>query len=94
MMRPPPWMMMPKWKLKLMDLITPAADVQERVDTLLLYDPEELRVRINDEAVFIVRDDELSRMRVPPRQPERFPLSKLRKDQLDKLYEIMEKQQS
>ena len=91
---PPSWTMMPKWKLKLMDMLTPAADVQERVDTLLLYDPEELSVRIRDKAVFICRDDERSRMRISPPQPERFPLSKLRKDQLDKLCEIIEKQQS
>ena len=94
MIIPPSWAMMPKWKLKLMDMLTPAADVQERVDTLLLRDPEELSVRIRDKAVFICRDDELSRMRIPPPQPERFPLSKLRKDQLDKLCEIIEKQQS
>ena len=46
MMRPLPWMMMPKWKLKLMDMLTPAAGVQERVDRLLLYDPKELSVEI------------------------------------------------
>ena len=91
MMRPPPWMMMPKWKLKLMDMLTPAAGVQERVDTLLLYDPKKLRVQIQDNAVFILKEN---LMRISPPNPERFPISKLRKDQLDKLYEIMEKQQA
>ena len=90
MMRPPPWMMMPKWKLKLMDMLTPAAGVQERVDSLLLYDPEELCVRIQDNAVFILKKNA---MRIPPPLSERFPVSKLRKDQLDKVHEIMEKQQ-
>ena len=90
MMRPPPWMMMPKWKLKLMDMLTPAAGVQERVDTLLLYDPKELSVEIQDKAVFIRRNV----MLIPQPHSERFPLSKLRKDQLDKIHEIMEKQQS
>ncbi len=91
MMRPLPWMMMPKWKLKLMDMLTPAAGVQERVDTLLLYDPKKLRVQIQDNAVFILKEN---LMRIPPPNPERFPISKLRKDQLDKIHEIMEKQQS
>ena len=91
MMRPPPWMMMPKWKLKLMDMLTPAAGVQEHVDTLLLYDPKKLRVQIQDNAVFILKEN---LMRISPPNPERFPISKLRKDQLDKLYEIMEKQQA
>ncbi len=90
MMRPLPWMMMPKWKLKLMDMLTPAAGVQERVDTLLLYDPKELSVEIRDKAVFIRRNV----MLIPQPHPERFPLSKLRKDQLDKIYELIEKQQS
>ena len=94
MMMPPPWERMPKWKLKLMDMLTPAADIQERVDGLLLHDPEELRVQITDDAVFILRVNEYSRMRIPPVQPQRFPLSKLRKDQLDKLREIMEKHQT
>ena len=94
MIMPPPWTMMPKWELKLMDMLTPAADVQERVDTLLLYEPKELSVWIQDKAVFICIDNERSRMRIPPPQPKRFPLSKLRKDQLDKLCEIMEKQQA
>ena len=84
MMRPLPWMMMPKWKLKLMDMLTPAAGVQERVDRLLLYDPtllydpKDLSVEIQDKAVFIRRNV----MLIPQPHPERFPLSKLRKDQL------------
>ena len=91
MIMPPSWTMMPQWKLKLMDMLTPAAGVQERVDTLLLYDPKKLRVQIQDNAVFILKEN---LMRIPPPNPERFPISKLRKDQLDKLYEIMEKQQA
>ena len=90
MMRPLPWMMMPKWKLKLMDMLTPAAGVQERVDRLLLYDPKDLSVEIQDKAVFIRRNV----MFIPQPHPERFPLSKLRKDQLDKIHEIIEKQKS
>ena len=90
MMRPLPWMMMPKWKLKLMDMLTPTAGVQERVDRLLLYDPKDLSVEIQDKAVFIRRNV----MFIPQPHPERFPLSKLRKDQLDKIHEIIEKQQS
>ena len=90
MMMPPPWERMPQWQLKLMDMLTPAEEVQKRVDSFLLYRPEELRVRIQDNAVFILKEN---LMRIPPVQPERFPLSKVRKDQLDKLYEIMEKQQ-
>ena len=44
---------MPKQQLKLMDMLTPAKTVQDRGDTLLLYHPEELRIRIQDDAVFI-----------------------------------------
>ena len=90
MMMPPPWERMSKWQLKLMDMLTPAAEVQVRVDTLLLRNSGELRVQIKDNAVFILRTN---KFRIPPVQPERFPLSKVRKDQLDRLYEIMQKQQ-
>ena len=90
MMMPPPWERMSKWQLKLMDMLTPAADVQARIDTLLLHNSGELKVRIKDNAVFMLRTN---KFRIPPAQPERFPLSKVRKDQLDRLYEIMQKQQ-
>lgn len=90
MMMPPPWERMSKWQLKLMDMLTPAAEVQVRVDTLLLRNSGELRIQIKDNAVFILRTN---KFRIPPVQPERFPLSKVRKDQLDRLYEIMQKQQ-
>ena len=80
-----------KWQQKLMDMLTPAATVQERVDCLLSHNPDNLCVLILDGVVFI-SDNGFSRMRIPPVPPERFPLSKLRKDQLEKLYEIMGKQ--
>ena len=88
MMRPLPWMMMPKWKLKLMDLMTPAKNVQEEVD-YMLDGPYELRVGIHGNAVFIMKITGST-----ADHSERFPLSKLRKDQLDKIHEIIEKQQS
>ena len=87
-------MMIPpsKWQQKLIDMLTPAASVQESVDYLLSHNPDNLCVWIQDKVVFIVRNNEFSRMRIPPIPPKRFPLSKLRKDQLEKLYEIMKKQ--
>ena len=88
MMRPLPWMMMPKWKLKLMDLMTPAKNVQEEVD-YMLDGPYELRVGIHGNSVFIMKITGST-----ADHSERFPLSKLRKDQLDKIHEIIEKQQS
>lgn len=88
MMRPPPWMMMPKWKLKLMDMLTPAKNVQEEVD-YMLDGPYEFRVGIHGNAVFIMKITGST-----ADHSERFPLSKLRKDQLDKIHEIIEKQQS
>ena len=91
MKMPPPWEIMPKWQLKLMDMLTSAEEVQKKVDLLLSNQHDELYVNIRDGAVFILRLNGLSRMRIPPPDPERFPLSKLRKDQLDKLNEIMEK---
>ena len=84
----PPWAGMPKWKLKLMDLMTPAENVQEEVD-YMLDGPYELRVSIHDNAVFIMKITGST-----ADHSERFPLSKLRKDQLDKIHEIMEKQNS
>ena len=84
----PRWATMSKWQLKLMDLMTPAKNVQEEVD-YMLGGSYKLRVSIHGDAVFIMKVT-----RSTADHPERFPLSKLRKDQLDKLYEIMEKQQA
>ena len=84
----PPWAGMPKWKLKPMDLMTPAKNVQEEVD-YMLDGPYELRVGIHGNAVFIMKITGST-----ADHSERFPLSKLRKDQLDKIHEIIEKQQS
>jgi hypothetical protein len=79
---------MSKWQLKLMDLMTPAKTVQEEVD-FMLDGSYKLRVSIQDDAVFIMKITGST-----ADHPERFPLSKLRKDQLDKIYEIMKKQQA
>lgn len=84
----PRWATMSKWQLKLMDLMTPAKNVQEEVD-YMLGGSYKLRVSIHGDAVFIMKVTGST-----ADHPERFPLSKLRKDQLDKLYEIMEKQQA
>ena len=84
----PPWAVMPKWKLKLMDWMTPAENVREEVD-YMLNGRYELKVHIGRDAVFIFQ-----KKGTTADHSERFPLSKLRKDQLDKLYEIMEKQNS
>lgn len=82
----PRWATMSKWQLKLMDLMTPAETVQEEVD-YVLDGRYELRVSIHDDAVFIMKITGST-----ADHPERFPLSKLRKDQLDKIHEIMNKQ--
>ena len=82
----PRWATMSKWQLKLMDLMTPAKNVQEEVD-YMLDGAYELRVSIHDNAVFIMKITGST-----ADHPERFPLSKLRKDQLDKIHEIMNKQ--
>lgn len=82
----PRWATMSKWQLKLMDLMTPAETVQEEVD-YVLDGRYELRVSIHDGAVFIMKITGST-----ADHPERFPLSKLRKDQLDKIHEIMNKQ--
>ena len=84
----PRWATMSKWQLKLMDLMTPAETVQEEVD-YMLGGSYKLRVSIHDNAVFIMKVTGST-----ADHSERFPLSKLRKDQLDKIHEIMEKQQS
>ena len=84
----PRWATMSKWQLKLMDLMTPAKNVQEEVD-YMLDGSYKLRVSIHGDAVFIMKVTGST-----TDHPERFPLSKLRKDQLDKILEIMEKQNS
>ena len=84
----PRWATMSKWQLKLMDLMTPAKNVQEEVD-YMLDGPYELRVGIHGNAVFIMKITGST-----ADHSERFPLSKLRKDQLDKIHKIIEKQQS
>ena len=84
----PRWATMSKWQLKLMDLMTPAENIQEEVD-YMLDGPYELRVGIHGNAVFIMKITGST-----ADHSERFPLSKLRKDQLDKIHEIIEKQQS
>ena len=84
----PPWAVMPKWQLKLMDLMTPAENIQEEVD-YMLDGPYELRVGLHGNAVFIMKITGST-----ADHPERFPLSKLRKDQLNKIHEIIDKQNS
>ena len=84
----PRWATMSKWQLKLMDLTTPAETVQRDVDHLL-NSSYEVRVSIEGSAVFLYKITGST-----ADHPERFPLSKLRKDQLDKLYKIIEKQHS
>lgn len=82
----PRWATKSKWQLKLMDLMTSAKTVQEEVD-YMLNGRYELRASIHDDAVFIMKITGST-----ADHPERFPLSKLRKDQLDKIHEIMNKQ--
>lgn len=82
----PRWATMSKWQLKLMDLMTPAETVQKEVD-YMLRGSYKLRVSIHGDAVFIMKVTGST-----ADHSERFPLSKLRKDQLDKILEIMEKQ--
>ena len=84
----PRWATMSKWQLKLMDLMTPAETVQEEVD-YMLDGAYEVRVSIHGNAVFVMKITGST-----ADHSERFPLSKLRKDQLDKIYGIMEKQNS
>ena len=84
----PRWATMSKWQLKLMDLMTPAETVQEEVD-YILDGSYKLRVSIHGDAVFIMKITGST-----ADHSERFPLSKLRKDQLNKIHEIMEKQNS
>ena len=84
----PRWATMSKWQLKLMDLMTPAETVQRDVDHLL-NSSYEVRVSIEGSAVFLYKIAGST-----ADHSERFPLSKLRKDQLDKIHEIMEKQNS
>ena len=84
----PRWATMSKWQLKLMDLMTPAETVQEEVD-YMLDGSYKLRVSIHGDAVFIMKITGNT-----ADHPERFPLSKLRKDQLNKIHEIIDKQNS
>ena len=49
----------------------------------------DFRMCIKDDAAYV---DPVRPMRTTADREERFPLSKLRKDQLDALYRIMEKQ--
>lgn len=84
----PRWVTMSKWQLKLMDLMTPAETVQKEVD-YMLDGSYKLRVSIHDNAVFIMKVTGST-----ADHPERVPLSKLRKDQLEKIHKIMEKQNS
>ena len=82
----PPWAVMPKWQLKLMDLMTPASRFQADLD-YLLSSYSNLKVRIKDGAVFVFP---IKAVPTTADHAERFPLSKLRTDQLNKLREIME----
>lgn len=82
-----PWDNMPGFLLKCMDTLTPASAVQQQLDSLFeRY--SDFRVCIKDDAAYI---DPVRPFRTTADREERFPLSKLRKDQLDALYRIMEK---
>lgn len=82
----PLWETMSKWQLKMMDFMTPASRVQEDLDSLLnRY--RNFKVSIKDGAVFVFPVKEIQ---TTADHAERFPLSKLRTDQLNKLREIME----
>ncbi|MBQ9337831.1 MAG: hypothetical protein IJS14_11120 [Lentisphaeria bacterium] len=82
-----PWDNMPGFLLKCMDTLTPASAVQQQLDSLFeRY--SDFRVWIKDDAAYI---DPVRPFRTAADREERFPLSKLRKDQLDALYRIMEK---
>lgn len=68
--------------------MTPAETVQRDVDHLL-NSSYEVHISIEGSAVFLFQITGST-----ADHSERFPLSKLRKDQLDKIYGIIEKQQS
>ena len=80
----PSWVRMPKWQLKLMDMLADKEVVQREVD-YLLDSCYPTKVSIDDQAVFILKVTGST-----ADYPKRFPLSKLRKDQLDKIRLIME----
>lgn len=82
-----PWDWMGGPALKLMDLLTPASAVQAELD-MLLGRYADFRIWIKGGAAYI---DPVRPFRTTADREERFPLSKLRKDQLDALYRIMEK---
>ena len=82
------WDNMPGFLLKCMDTLTPASAVQQQLDSLF-ESYTDFRVCIKDDAAYV---DPVRPMRTTADREERFPLSKLRKDQLDALYRIMEKQ--
>ena len=82
------WDYMPGFLLKCMDTLTPASMVQQQLDSLF-ESCSDFRVCIKDDAAYV---DPVRPMRTTADREERFPLSKLRKDQLDALYRIMEKQ--
>ena len=87
----PPWAVMPKWQLKFQDWLTSEKTVQDAIDRMF-EQPYKIYAKIEGNAVFIVHDK--GPMRTTADHPERFPLSKLRKDQLDKIHEIIRQQQS
>ena len=78
----------PGFFLKCMDTLTPASTVQQQLDSLF-ESCSDFRVCIKDDAAYV---DPVRPFRTTADREERFPLSKLRKDQLDALYRIMEKQ--
>ena len=81
------WDNMPGFLLKCMDTLTPASAVQQQLDSLFeRY--SDFRIWLKDGAAYI---DPVRPFRTTADREERFPLSKLRKDQLDALYRIMEK---
>ena len=82
-----PWDWMGGPALKLMDLLTPASTVQTELDSLL-GQYADFRIWIKDDAVYI---DPVKPIRSTADREKRFPLSKLRRDQLDALCRIMEK---
>ena len=82
------WDYTPGFLLKCMDTLTPASMVQQQLDSLF-ESCSDFRVCIKDDAAYV---DPVRPMRTTADREERFPLSKLHKDQLDALYRIMEKQ--
>ena len=81
------WDYTPGFLLKCMDTLTPASMVQQQLDSLF-ESCSDFCVCIKDDAAYI---NPVRPFRTTADREERFPLSKLRKDQLDALYRIMEK---